>query len=77
MGVLTMLKEGSSARPPSIQSGLMLGPQFPKLHMYAPYLHDGATWGGYQPMVTTSDSMQQLCAAVLPLVLVSVLMWFA
>ena len=25
------------------------GPQFPELHMYAPFVHDGASFEGYHP----------------------------
>jgi hypothetical protein len=46
-------------------AGTICGPQFPQLHMYAPFVHDGASFGGYEPHFIAQGSATAETAGVL------------
>jgi hypothetical protein len=52
MGVLSLQKWNARMPDGEVPGGTLAGKQFPLLDMYAPFVHDGATFAGYQPLLS-------------------------
>ena len=60
MGVLSLVRTDASIKPTNRLTDPLIGPQFPKLHMYTPFVHDGATFGGFHPTLVASSAVANL-----------------
>jgi hypothetical protein len=55
---LERVQSDFSTFPVVAEAGEVYGPQFPRLHMYSPFKHEGAYFDGYKPFLSSHSNEQ-------------------